>query len=263
MQPTHQTVRSEAEGGDKSSVPSSPVVYLSEADRLNGNNQQPSHTATIQSHPQRPPGSPVLATVKSRPTPPPKPPLYNQEDSASSNHSKNGSSGGSSTTTGTSKPSTTNSPSSSSSSSSTSFYSSSVNATTNQARTMGSILKGSVMDKVTHVFNSTTAATSASPTSVSSSSPSTTSSPSNSTNMGNANNKDGVDSLITKNSGIDDRNTATKDLKPKDRRTSTPEISSTSSGVGPGLGMDPAPPTTSAINIPKGSLFLIEFPYDS
>ena len=73
---------------------------LSESDRLNGNDPEP-----------------VLATVKSRPTPPPKPSSIFNRYGGQNDDSSSGSSG----------------------------YS--------QARTMGSIIKGSVMDKVTHVFS--------------------------------------------------------------------------------------------------------------
>ena len=237
------------------------MVHLSEADRLNGNNQQPaSPTATIQSHPQRPPGSPILATVKSRPTPPPKPPLHGHEESSSLQqiNSKNGASPGSS-------PAAPNATSSNATSSS--FYSSSVSATTNQARTMGSILKGSVMDKVTHVFNATTSSgsSSTSPSSVSSAiSPatSTTTDVASHPIMGNTNNKESRDSPTpTSHSGGKSRSSSmpSEDVKQKDRRTSTPEISSTSnnaipgSGIGTGIDtLNTALSTTSAINIPKG-----------
>ena len=259
FQPNSQHTRSDVESVDKNSLQSSSAVHLSEADRLNGNNQQPSPTATIQSHSQRPPGSPVLATVKSRPTPPPKPPLYSHEESASSNNSKNGSSGGAATASGTARTSSTTN----SSSSPSSFYSSSVNATTNQARTMGSILKGSVMDKVTHVFNTTTSVSSPTPASPSVSSTGDTR-PSN-PSMGNTNNKESGDGSAVSSGSGDAKILSTRELKGKERRTSTPEISSTSqssntTGIGSGMDLlNTSPSPTSAINIPKGKNILRRF----
>ena len=123
---------------------------------------------------------------------------------------------------------------------------------------MGSILKGSVMDKVTHVFNTTTSVSSPTSSSSSSSSISTADTRPTNPNMGNTNNKEGGEGSAMSSGSGDSRSLSTRDLKGKDRRTSTPELSSTSQGsnvTGLGSGVDSlntSSSPSSAINIPKG-----------
>merc|ERR1719367_2155863 len=78
--------------------------------------------------------------------------------------------------------------------------------------------------------------------------------------MGNANNKESGDASGVGSGNSDSRSLSARDPKGKDRRTSTPEISSTSYGsstAGPNSGVDPLSTSSSppgAINIPKGAV---------
>ena len=114
------------------------------------------------------------------------------------------------------------------------------------------------MDKVTHVFNTTTSVSSPTSSSSSSSSISTADTRPTNPNMGNANNKEGGEAFPMSSGSGDTRSLSTRDLKGKDRRTSTPELSSTSQGssvTGLGTGVDSlntSSSPSSAINIPKG-----------